>query len=181
MSTRTFGLKPFPAGWTPSGVLVRGSVERSEDVFSFHIELAGNLSSLRIPAPAAHAKRRDSLWENTCFEFFLAPTGISHYWEFNLSPSSDWNVYRFDAYRRGMRPEDSFSDLPFKVCGGPGSLAVSVQVERGTIIPGNGGLDIGVSTVLKGRGGEISYWALAHPGPRPDFHARESFIIHLPD
>lgn len=153
------------------------------------------LDCLDIPATASHPGRKDSLWENTCFEFFLAPAGSLHYWEFNLSPSGDWNVYRFDAYRRGMRVEDSFSDFPFRVHRDPDILAVTgrfawdsvlgaVAAGAGGTAPSNGhpdlrALDAGISAVLKGRNGQISYWALTHCRERPDFHARESFIIRL--
>ncbi len=40
-------------------------------------------------------------------------------------------------------------------------------------------LDSAVSMVVKDNQGQISYWALAHYGPRPDFHGRESFLIDL--
>src|SRR5262245_47150312 len=56
-------------------------------------------------ARSAARARCDRLWESTCFEAFLARAGSPEYWEVNLSPSGDWNVYRFDSERTGMRPE----------------------------------------------------------------------------
>jgi hypothetical protein len=46
--------------------------------------------------------RRDELWQHTCFEAFLRTPGADGYIEVNLSPSSEWAVYRFTAYRQGM-------------------------------------------------------------------------------
>ncbi|MEB3264615.1 MAG: hypothetical protein VKJ66_09615 [Synechococcus sp.] len=40
-------------------------------------------------------------------------------------------------------------------------------------------LRIGVTAVLEDRRGGISYWALAHTGPEPDFHRRDSFLLRL--
>jgi len=36
-----------------------------------------------------------------------------------------------------------------------------------------------VAAVVKLRDGRVTYWALSHPGPRPDFHRRDSFLIKL--
>jgi hypothetical protein len=36
-----------------------------------------------------------------------------------------------------------------------------------------------VSAVIKTRRGEVTLWALTHPGPEADFHHRDSFIIKL--
>ena len=65
--------------------------------------------------PADMPARRDRLWEETCFEFFLAVKNSPRYWEFNLSPAGHWNVYRFADYRQGMQEEPAFASLPFSV------------------------------------------------------------------
>lgn len=38
---------------------------------------------------------------------------------------------------------------------------------------------LGLSAVIKDRLGGVSYWALAHPGGKPDFHHADSFILTL--
>jgi hypothetical protein len=40
-------------------------------------------------------------------------------------------------------------------------------------------LEVGVSAVLQSSSGELSYWAVAHPGSEPDFHHREGFCLKL--
>ena len=50
--------------------------------------------------------RADVLWQHTCFEAFVAPAGAPGYHEFNFSPSLDWAIYRFSAYREGMSPAE---------------------------------------------------------------------------
>ena len=39
---------------------------------------------------------------------------------------------------------------------------------------------IGLSTVIEATDGAISYWALAHPSDKPDFHHPDSFVLDIP-
>jgi len=45
--------------------------------------------------------------------------------------------------------------------------------------PGAAALRLGASAVLETRDGVLSYWALAHPAARPDFHAAGGFTLRL--
>ncbi len=110
---------------------------------------------------------------------FLGARGSDWYWEFNLSPAGYWNVYRFAGYRQGMAEEVAFASLPFSVERGPESLILAVEVRLAGIVRADQGLDVGIAAVVKGRDGALTYWALAHPGPQPDFHRRDGFIIRL--
>lgn len=74
-------------------------VERTPDgglVFSYRLQ--GDMARLRIPAGVAG--RGDRLWEQTCFEAFIAPRGATAYVEFNFSPSGQWAAYAFSDYRQ---------------------------------------------------------------------------------
>jgi hypothetical protein len=42
-------------------------------------------------------------------------------------------------------------------------------------------LRLSVAAVLEDRRGALSYWALAHPSERPDFHHPHSFVFWLPE
>jgi len=37
--------------------------------------------------------------------------------------------------------------------------------------------EIGLTMVLEEADGNLSYWALSHPGDQADFHDRRSFLI----
>src|SRR4051812_19971934 len=76
--------------------------EGSELSLSYRCE--GNLDSILIAEPKP-GSRADKLWEHTCFEAFFGIQGQDSYWELNLSPSGDWNLYHFDSYRSGMKRE----------------------------------------------------------------------------
>ncbi|QLQ12045.1 MAG: hypothetical protein HZY74_00360 [Brevundimonas sp.] len=39
---------------------------------------------------------------------------------------------------------------------------------------------IGLTAVIEDTDGTISYWALAHPSDKPDFHHPDSFVLELP-
>jgi len=58
-------------------------------------------------------------------------------------------------------------------------LRLSLKLDLDKIIPADQALKIGISTVIKTINSEITYWALTHPGPRADFHRRDSFIVEL--
>ena len=119
------------------------------------------------------------MWETTCFEFFLAIPAAAGYWEFNLSPAGLWNVFRLTGYRQGLQEEPAFPRLPFTVHRQPEILTLTLNVDLAAIIPGNPPLEVAISTVLQHQDGRLSYWALTHPGPEPDFHHREGFLIKL--
>ncbi len=110
---------------------------------------------------------------------FLAIQKDVGYWEFNLSPAGPWNVFRLADYRQGLQEEPAFQTLPFTVHRQPEMLTVTLNVDLAAIIPPDRPLEVAISTVLQHQDGRLSYWALTHPGPEPDFHSREGFVIKL--
>lgn len=179
MKILPFSLKPFPGGGPVPAVAITGSISRRAEALSVRFEIRGDLSALSIPARAEVPARRDRLWEDTCLELFLSAAGSRDYREFNLSPAGHWNVYRFASYRQGMREEPVFASLPFDVREDPGSLRLSLSADIGKVVPRDAAAELGVCAVVRTKGGGTSHWALAHPGPRPDFHRRDGFRLLL--
>jgi hypothetical protein len=142
-------------------------------------------------------QRRDGLWQHTCFEAFVGVLGSEPYWEFNLAPSGDWNVYRFDGYRDGQAPEVVDGPLPLTVMGpraAPAAADCRLTAPRALLeldlccsLPpllqerwqAGSTLELGLTAVLEGRDGDLSYWALQHPGSEPDFHDRRGWLLRL--
>ncbi len=174
-----FTLKPFGEDLVTASLKITGDLARRGSSLSWHYELRGNLKAVALPLPAARPARRHGLWEDTCFEFFLAEEKAEGYWEVNLSPAGHWNVYRFDAYRQGMQEEPAIAALPFTVQREADVFRLEVTMDLGGLIPADKALEAGLAAVIKGQDGSMSYWALTHPGPHPDFHRREAFIIRL--
>lgn len=179
MTEQSFSLIPFPASHIPD-VTVTGRFCYQDSIVSVSYTLAGDLGNIILPHPSARAGRRDGLWKQTCFEFFLALRNQPHYWEFNLSPSGDWNAYRMDAYRRiGFREETSVQRAQISVEKRAGTFNLEGTLDISQILQISQPLEVAITAVLQTKQGGESYWALTHPGPQADFHLRESFILTL--
>ncbi len=179
MTGRNFRLIPFgPTNAWPDLQII-GTIARRASILSLSFELSGRLAEIARSPPAAAAARHQGLWHETCFEFFLGVAPAPRYWEFNLSPAGHWNVYRFANYRQAMQEEAAFDSLPFSVRSRPEALLLALEVDLARIIRADQVLEVGISAVLKAQNGKMTYWALSHPGPQPDFHRRESFSLHL--
>jgi hypothetical protein len=128
--------------------------------------------------PFAGKGRADELWRTTCFEFFLMPESQGGYIELNLAPSERWAAYAFSAYREGMSehamPREP--DCTMRVCNDLAIFDVAVPAQTLPIMPWRYGL----SAVIEEEGGVISYWAIAHPPGKPDFHHPTCFAATLP-
>ena len=128
-----------------------------------------------IPQPA-EPTREDGLWQTTCFEAFLRQSEQDGYREWNFAPSGKWAAYDFTAPREGMaesaigappyiRMEDNFTWW---------ALGATIAVDADT------SWELGLSAVLEEKDGTKSYWALAHPSDKPDFHHPDCFVVRLP-
>ena len=85
-----------------------GNIKRlDQSILALDYELVVPADQLIWPAAAASPQRRDELWQSTCLELFIAQPNEPRYWEINLSPSGDWNIYRLSGYRQGLQAEPS--------------------------------------------------------------------------
>jgi hypothetical protein len=173
-----FTLQPF----TPlpeSQFSVTGEIGRISNQLTVSYRLAGDLSPVRIPQLVDSPQRRAELWEATCFELFLAPHNEQYYWEFNLAPSGDWNLWRLESYRQGLREELLVPELPPVIQQTPGLVSLDLQLNLDPLIALDRSLAIAVTTVIQQHSGAYSYWALQHTGAEADFHRRADFAIAL--
>jgi hypothetical protein len=179
MNGRDFSLKPFSPTSSPPDFKITGNIIRRGDILAIRYALQGKLADLVIPGPAARPVRRHGLWEATCCEIFLGVKDAPGYWEFNLSPAGDWNVYRFAGYRQGMAEEEAFTSLAFRVRRRPDSLGLALELEIERIVAADQPLSVAPAAVIKFRDQGLTYWALTHPGAEADFHRRDSFQVEL--
>jgi hypothetical protein len=174
---KTFGLIPYPAQKLPT-IEITGTVTRQENHLSIQYVVRGDIENILFSALTDSPARKDDLWRATCFEFFIAVKDQPQYWEFNMSPSSNWNVYAMDAYRQiNMRDETAFTQLPFEFRKNNNEITLDISVDLNPIIQLETILELGIATIIQTNGGNESYWALAHPGPQADFHLRNSFTL----
>ncbi|MCU0568076.1 MAG: DOMON-like domain-containing protein [Oculatellaceae cyanobacterium Prado106] len=187
MSYQSFSLVPFASHSETFPFTISGDVswEWKDGVnrLALNYDLSGDLTSVMIPPAAAYPGRRDGLWETTCFECFLGIPGMESYWEFNLSPAGDWNVYRFTGYRQGREDEGAFVEVPFAIAPTSQSLSLHLDLDLTALVSHPASLEMAVTAVIEQRdkGGDraLSYWALAHKGDEADFHLRGSFGLLL--
>ncbi|MEH1894595.1 MAG: DOMON-like domain-containing protein [Nostoc sp.] len=179
MNEQTFSLQPFPSNESPPNLKISGNIARNGNKLAIRYMLEGDLKKIAIFPISNTPSRKHELWKDTCFEFFLGIKNSAQYWEFNLSPAGHWNAYHFDGYRQGMQEETAFEKLPFSVQNQADGLTLLLDIDLGKIISVEQAIEVGITTVVKDRGGEVTYWALTHLGAEADFHLRDSFIIEL--
>ncbi len=132
-------------------------------------------------SPVTTAARGDKLWEHTCFEAFVRASSSPAYYEFNFAPSSQWAAYRFSAYRSGMCVATEISAPVIDVQSSPEcyTLQASMDLGRLSALPRNVSWHWGLSALIEDTSGRKSYWALAHPSGKPDFHHAECFVYEF--
>ena len=174
---QTFKLMPYQANDSPK-IDITGQIERMENRLSIRYVVTGEIDFTLLPKLAEFPVRKDELWRTTCFEFFIAIKDQPQYWEFNMSPSGNWNVYAMDTYRQvNMREELAFMQLPFEFQKTNKEIFLDISLNLNPILQPEDILEIGITTIVQTTDGNETYWALAHPGQHADFHLRESFLI----
>jgi hypothetical protein len=167
-------LAPHPDFPTDAVSAVEVEVARTgPDTLALVYRVSGRIAALRIPSRTRPA-RTDELWRGTCFEAFVRPGSGEAYCEFNFAPSTQWAAYSFTGCRAGMaaldiapprirfRASDTLAELHAELpAAGPGRLALTAVIEAAD--------------------GSKSYWSLAHPQVRPDFHHAAGFTLELPE
>jgi hypothetical protein len=103
------------------------------------------------------------------------------YYEFNFAPSTQWAPYRFSSYRSRIRAASALRTPLFEVQSSPDRFALQAALELDELsnLPPNASLRLGLAAVIEETSGHKSYWALAHPPGKPDFHHSDGFAHEL--
>jgi hypothetical protein len=136
----------------------------------------GDVSRMRLPAQGP-VHRADNLWQHTCFEAFIAPGAGPAYFELNFSPSTAWACYAFTGYRSGMAVVNIEAPV-IAVRQTSTRLSVDVSVDLTGLAVGSAAR-IALAAVIEEMNGNLSYWALAHPPGKPDFHHSRGFALEI--
>jgi hypothetical protein len=139
--------------------------------------VTGNVGDLLLPAVAAPG-RADELWRRTCFEAFVRGSADDAYYELNFAPSTQWAAYRFDGYRTRMRVADEIGAPKIEVVSAGGLYTLQAALELSALSSASP-WRLGLSAVIEEANGRKSYWALAHPSGKPDFHHSDCFTAEL--
>ena len=133
--------------------------------------VTGDIGALVLPLKAP-ARRTDELWRATCLEAFVRPEPGEAYAEFNFAPSTQWAAYCFTGYRADMAPLET---APLEIDVHTAAKSLELRVA----IPAAAPARLAVSAIIEETSGAKSYWALAHPPGRPDFHHAAGFAYEL--
>ena len=144
-------------------------------------EVNGEMADLYLPARTAPV-RTDELWRRTCFEAFIGAGAGGTYIELNFAPSTQWAAYAFAGYRAGMRVAREIARPAIEVRRTAERFDLRVSIDLGPVeaLPQGADWRIGLAAVIEEASGAKSYWALAHPPGRPDFHHAHGFAYELP-
>ena len=171
-------LKPHTSSPPTPITQISVQVWRQVDRLSLFYRLEGDLDAVRWPLLRPHGPA-DELWRTTCLEAFVQPTSDRRYVELNFSHSNEWAAYAFATTREGMRTLERV-DVRHWVWPDPDERDYAVGIGFEETFVAAQPWRLGLSAVIEAIDGTISYWALAHPSDKPDFHHPDSFVLELP-
>ena len=169
---------------SPCGPAIEIAVEAARpgpSRLQLRYRVTGEIGALSLPPVAAPA-RADGLWQHSCFEAFLRAGPRGPYYEFNFAPSTRWAAYRFAGYRAGMRVAQDVEAPQIAVEARDGAFELRAELALDCLpdLPRDAPWQLGLSAVIEEADGRLSYWALAHPPGKPDFHHSDCFALELP-
>ena len=97
----------------------------------------------------------------------------------NLSPSGDWNVYKLERYREGLRADPAYPGLHPQIHQHRLELEINVGVLLPAPLSEGSQVELAICAVVALRHGNPSYWALRHTASEADFHRRDSFALRV--
>ncbi|MGH8512074.1 MAG: hypothetical protein ACREU8_12030 [Gammaproteobacteria bacterium] len=102
--------------------------------------------------------------------------GVPGYYEFYFAPSSLWAGYRFRGYRAGGAAIEPVPPPAIAVAGDRGRIRLDVVLSLESLLEllQATRLRLALVAVIEET---LSYWALAHPPHRPDFHHADAFAV----
>ncbi len=175
-----FQLTPFDPLPVECNLSVGGHIRRpNAETIQVHYQVTGDLNAVVIPQKANPPVRRDELWTTTCLELFIGAKKSSPYWEFNLCPNGDWNIYKLSDYRSNLTPDLAYQDLASAMHSGASHFELNVVCPIPVNLKTFPKLDVAICAVIQLKQGSISYWALSHGGAEADFHRRDGFVLSL--
>ena len=141
--------------------------------------VTGTMNDIAIP-PIMTPARTGDLWRHTCFEAFVRTGSAPAYYEFNFAPSTQWASYRFSSYRNGIsEAEIATPSIEVQSDSDHITLQVSLALDHLPDLSREASWRLGLSAVIEDQSGGMSYWALAHPPGKPDFHHTDCFALEL--
>lgn len=161
-------------------ISIQVKLHDSADAFFVSYRLTGDIANLDLGEKPHHA-RVIKLWEKTCFELFIK-NERDEYIEFNFSPVFEWNCFFFKRKGDALAEWQNIERVNMDILHSMDVFQVIAEIKKdifpaGFLNKSNKGLSAGITSVIKEKNGQISYWALSHHDQRPNFHDFRSFNV----
>jgi hypothetical protein len=180
-TAQSFQLTPFPDGAIVPAMQITGTVAREGNYLTITYHVEGDVNAIAWPELVATPQRVQGLWEQTCLECFIGVPGQSHYWEVNLAPNHNWNLFALSDYRSGLRESPMFEKLPFDCYSAFDQVTLVLRLDLAKLIAISEPIEVSITAVIQTLADQqCSYWAIAHTSKEADFHRRDSFVLRLP-
>jgi hypothetical protein len=169
-------LRPFSSNGLEK-ISVEAAITHLQHQLQVQFFLRGPWPSLRPSLSIlGTGQRRDELWKETCFEFFIGDVDSDAYFEFNVSPQADWACYRFAGYRQNVLNYSSIESVQWNL-----RLTQSGIVAQ-IIVPCPAELILKKlrwrpAFISKFDNNQIHYWTHHHGLERPDFHLMQDALF----
>lgn len=170
-----FSLIPFKPRYNDA-FLYSSEINQNDQAYFISFLLEGNIEEINLDIPAPLKERTLKLWEKTCFELFIK-NNRDEYLEFNFSPRFEWNCFYFqkqgDVLQEWAKMERPKTDILLSL----EKFFIVSEIKK-EFFPVNfitNNMSVGISSVLKMKNEEMTYWALSHEDSKPNFHHFDSF------
>ncbi len=150
-------------------------LDANASVLGLRYVLDAPLAHLRLP-PSRESRHADDLWRHTCFEAFMRVKDSTAYYELNASPSTEWALYSFSDTRKGMAPVTGAAAPELRMQRTANRLQMDVRLDLRSLSRLG---SLALAAVIEDENARLSYWALKHPSPQPDFHHLDAFVLEL--
>ena len=152
---------------------VKATIKLHENNLTLEYQVLGDLSHYHFPKQTKQ-ERANNLWLDTTFELFIAPVGSDEYWELNIAPSTQWNLYHFTSYKEGMKESNIISTPSIKtyVQHDKYRLTFNATVAHEHF---DQALQINLCTILLDQNGVRHFYSIERREGDVDFHDRGGF------
>lgn len=168
-----FSLIPFGTLKAPK-VKIDCEFNTHEKSFFISYKLTGELDKVELGHTPRH-ERVIKLWEKTCFELFIK-NERNEYMEFNFSPVFEWNAFYFTKKGDPLAEWKKINSVKLDILDSFEVFQLIAEIKKEDF-PENffDKCQAGITSVIKEKNGNLSYWALSHEDQRPNFHHFDSF------
>jgi len=149
----------------------------SQKNIKLNFQIIGNIEAYFIHSKLENEEkieRKNELWKSTCFELFIANEQSEEYYEINISPFKQWNIYHFDGYKKGMKEFKKVSEPIIQMTKENYNYKLSFEIEFNQKIFNNEGLSFNLATIILDKN-NLRHFYTMYPRKTADFHNRMSW------